>query len=107
MNPALQHYREPGCPLGHPATVRGLLRQYLPKKSDLSEHSQAELNKIALWLFLRASKPLPTRHFYFAENPTFLTWFDIASQGAVLDGGDPGGDGIARASEPGLVLQKM
>jgi IS30 family transposase len=27
-----------------------LLRQYLPKRSDLSEHSQAELNKIALEL---------------------------------------------------------
>ncbi len=49
-NPALQHYREPNCPLSHPATARGLLRQYLPKKSDLSEHSQAELNKIALRL---------------------------------------------------------
>ena len=38
-----------------------LLRQYLPKKSDLSEHSQAELNKIALRLNQRPRKTLKFR----------------------------------------------
>ena len=38
-----------------------LLRQYLPKKSDLSEHSQAELNKIALRLNQRPRKTLEFR----------------------------------------------
>ena len=38
-----------------------LLRQYLPKKSDLSEHSQAELNKIALRLNQRPWKTLKFR----------------------------------------------
>ena len=35
-----------------------LLRQYLPKQSDLAEHSQADLNKIALWLNQRPRKTL-------------------------------------------------
>jgi IS30 family transposase len=35
-----------------------LLRQYLPKQSDLGEHSQAELNKIALRLNQRPRKTL-------------------------------------------------
>ena len=43
-----------------PATNR-LLRQYLPKQSDLSEHSQAELNKIALQLNQRPRKTLGFR----------------------------------------------
>ncbi len=38
-----------------------LLRQYLPKKSDLGEHSQAELNKIALRLNQRPRKTLGFR----------------------------------------------
>ncbi len=38
-----------------------LLRQYLPKQSDLSEHSQAELNKIALQLNQRPRKTLGFR----------------------------------------------
>jgi IS30 family transposase len=38
-----------------------LLRQYLPKQSDLSEHSQAELNKIALRLNQRPRKTLGFR----------------------------------------------
>jgi len=38
-----------------------LLRQYLPKKSDLSEHSQAQLNKIALRLNQRPRKTLKFR----------------------------------------------
>jgi IS30 family transposase len=35
-----------------------LLRQYLPKRSDLSENSQADLNKIALRLNQRPRKTL-------------------------------------------------
>ena len=38
-----------------------LLRQYLPKQSDLSQHSQAELNKIALQLNQRPRKTLGFR----------------------------------------------
>jgi IS30 family transposase len=38
-----------------------LLRQYLPKQSDLGEHSQAELNKIALRLNQRPRKTLNFR----------------------------------------------
>ena len=38
-----------------------LLRQYLPKRSDLSEYSQAELNKIALRLNQRPRKTLEFR----------------------------------------------
>jgi IS30 family transposase len=38
-----------------------LLRQYLPKQSDLSEYSQAELNKIALRLNQRPRKTLGFR----------------------------------------------
>jgi IS30 family transposase len=38
-----------------------LLRQYLPKPSDLGEHSQAELNKIALRLNQRPRKTLNFR----------------------------------------------
>jgi len=38
-----------------------LLRQYLPKKSDLSEHSQAKLNRIALELNPRPRKTLGFR----------------------------------------------
>ncbi len=38
-----------------------LLRQYLPKRSDLGEHSQAELNKIALRLNQRPRKTLNFR----------------------------------------------
>jgi IS30 family transposase len=38
-----------------------LLRQYLPKRTDLSEHSQAELNKIALRLNQRPRKTLGFR----------------------------------------------
>ncbi len=38
-----------------------LLRQYLPKQSDLAEHSQADLNKIALRLNQRPRKTLNFR----------------------------------------------
>jgi len=38
-----------------------LLRQYFPKRSDLSKHSQAELNKVALRLNQRPRKTLKFR----------------------------------------------
>jgi IS30 family transposase len=38
--------------------VTGLLRQYFPKKTDLSGYSQADLNKVALRLNQRPRKTL-------------------------------------------------
>jgi hypothetical protein len=43
------------------AIVELALRQYLPKSSDLSEHSQADLNKIELQLNQRPRKTLGFR----------------------------------------------
>ena len=39
-------------------TTNGLLRQYFPKKTDLSGYSQADLNKVALRLNQRPRQTL-------------------------------------------------
>ncbi len=57
------HFCDPRSPWqrGTNENTNRLLRQYLPKQSDLSEHSQAELNKIALQLNQRPRKTLGFR----------------------------------------------
>jgi IS30 family transposase len=55
--------------------TNGLLRQYLPKKSDLSRHSQADLNAIARRLNTRPRKTL--RY----ETPAAILERDVALTG--------------------------
>jgi IS30 family transposase len=46
---------------GSNENTNGLLRQYLPRTADISGHSQAELNRIALRLNTRPRKTLGFR----------------------------------------------
>jgi hypothetical protein len=46
------------------------------QRSHFVKSGESELPEPRRMFFLRDSKPLPTRHFYFAENPIFLSWFD-------------------------------
>ena len=55
--------------------TNGLLRQYLPKKSDLSLHSQAELNAIARRINTRPRKTLAY------QTPAAILQRDVALTG--------------------------
>ena len=55
--------------------TNGLLRQYFPKKTDLSVHSQADLNKVALRLNQRPRKTLGF------ESPASKLQASVASTG--------------------------
>jgi len=55
--------------------TNGLLRQYLPKKTDLSGYSQADLNKVALRLNQRPRKTLGF------ETPASKLQASVASTG--------------------------
>jgi IS30 family transposase len=55
--------------------TNGLLRQYFPKKTDLSGYSQADLNKVALSLNQRPRKTLGF------ETPASKLQASVASTG--------------------------
>ena len=55
--------------------TNGLLRQYFPKKTDLSVYSQADLNKVALRLNQRPRKTLGF------ETPASKLQASVASTG--------------------------
>jgi len=48
---------------GSNENTNGLLRQYFPKKTDLSDYSQSDLDKVALRL-----KSTPTKDFRFSDS---------------------------------------
>jgi IS30 family transposase len=60
---------------GSNENTNGLLRQYFPKKTDLSVYSQADLNKVALRLNQRPRKTLGF------ETPASKLQASVASTG--------------------------
>jgi IS30 family transposase len=60
----LVYFCDPQSPWqrGSNENTNGLLRQYFPKNTDLTEYSQSDLNKVAL------RKSTPTTNFGFSDS---------------------------------------
>ena len=72
------YFCDPQCPWqwGTNENTNGLIRQYFPKKKDLSEHSQDKLNKVATQLNERPRKSLKfkTPSHKIEKSVAVITW---------------------------------